>query len=72
MVKIFRFFSGAILGFLLGGVLGLLFAPAAGKNLREQINNYVIESTNEIRLASQNKRAELEQELASLRKPKSE
>jgi gas vesicle protein len=72
MTKIFRFLSGAIIGFLMGGIIGLLLAPSSGTNLREQINNYVIESTNEIRLASQQKRSELEHDLAKLRQPKPE
>ena len=72
MYKIFRFVSGGMLGFLFGGVIGLLLAPTTGKKLREHIDNYLIESTNEIRLAAQHKRSELEQELTNLRQPKPE
>jgi gas vesicle protein len=72
MYKVFRFLSGAMLGFFLGGVAGLLLAPTAGKDLREKVDNYVIESTNEIRLAAQQKRTELENQLSNLRQPKSE
>lgn len=65
----FRFISGLVFGALLGGILGLLFAPASGNILRERVNNYFIETSNEVRNAAQLKREELEQELAKLRGP---
>jgi gas vesicle protein len=66
-----RFLTGLIIGAILGGLVGLLIAPTTGNALREKIENYFIETSNEIRIAAKQKREELEKELAVLRSAKS-
>lgn len=37
------FFNGLLLGFIIGGVLGLLFAPQSGEKTREQLRSRIDE-----------------------------
>jgi gas vesicle protein len=69
MRGVLRFLSGAILGGVVGASLALLFAPASGADLRNQMQERADYIQREVKLAAENRRAELEQQLASLRAP---
>lgn len=58
---------GAVIGGLIGGGFGLLFAPASGKETREEIDHYVTNLRREVERAADEKRAELEAQLRLLR-----
>jgi gas vesicle protein len=69
MRKLFGFVFGALVGGLLGGTLALLFAPAAGQQLREQIRQRGAAFSGEVQGAARARRAELEARLSELRAP---
>lgn len=62
------FLSGLILGVLTGATLAILVAPESGEDLRGQIRQRVETIQSEVSRAAQERRAELEQELAGLRR----
>lgn len=67
MNKFLSFLSGALLGATIGAAIALLLTPASGEDLRAQIEerrNYI---EAEVRKAAEEKRAELENQLAHLR-----
>ncbi len=70
MRKIFGFLLGAVTGGVLGAAAALLLTPVNGLELRGQINSRIRMMQNEINDARNQKRAELERELRSLRAPK--
>lgn len=65
-----NFIGGAIAGSLVGAALALLLAPASGDELRSQIKERKDHAQQEIELAMETRRAELERELAALRAPR--
>jgi gas vesicle protein len=65
------FLTGLILGGLVGAVVALLFAPYSGEELRVQMSDRAIALQEEVKLAAAERRAELEEQLAALRAPKS-
>ena len=67
MRKFGNLIMGALLGGLVGGSLGLLFAPASGEKLRKNIQDYFGNMKAEINRAADEKRAELEAQLSALR-----
>jgi gas vesicle protein len=69
MGKYGSFLVGAILGGIIGGVVALIFAPASGDTTRDHIVSYSKKVTDDVRTAARQKRIELENELANLRKP---
>ncbi len=69
MRKFSAFLTGAILGGLVGSVLVLLFTPAPGKTLRQQLAEYFENLASEMRRAAAERRSELEGELQKLRQP---
>jgi len=69
MKRMLSFLSGAILGALVGATLALLFAPASGEGLREQLRQRVMVLQEEVKKAAAERRSELEEQLASLRSP---
>lgn len=69
MRKLASFLSGAMIGGLVGATFALLFAPSTGRELQGRIRLSASELENEIRLAAQTKREELEKQLEKLRKP---
>lgn len=68
MKKLINFIAGAILGGLVGATLALIFAPSSGKELQQRLMLNANELKNEIMLAAQSRRAELETQLDQLRK----
>ncbi len=60
---------GAFLGGIVGGGIGLLLAPKSGKALRGDISEYTDHVKTEVRRAADQRRVELERELADLREP---
>lgn len=68
MKGVINFLSGLILGGLVGATLAILLAPESGDELREQIRERVEAIQAEVSRAANERRAELEQELAGLRR----
>ena len=62
------FLSGLILGVLTGATLAILVAPESGEELRGQIRQRAETIQSEVSRAAQERRAELERELAGLRR----
>ncbi len=67
MRSISRFISGAVLGSAVAAVLVLLFTPKSGPQLRDRVRGEIRSFADEIKLASEQKRVELEEELARLK-----
>ena len=65
-----NFITGTLLGGLVGAVAVILLTPTSGEELRGQIQIQIENVRSEVKAASDARRAELEAELASLRKPK--
>ncbi|HTX79343.1 MAG TPA: YtxH domain-containing protein [Longilinea sp.] len=68
MKKFFSFMLGVVVGGILGGTLALLLAPTKGNELRTRIQDYVDNLVAEAQVAAAQRRTELENELARLRK----
>jgi gas vesicle protein len=69
MKKFFSFLFGAILGGAIGATAALLFAPMKGTELRERLNEYLIEVKSEVGSAVEERRSELQDQITQLRKP---
>lgn len=69
MRRLMNFFAGALCGALVGAVTALLLAPTSGEELQTRIGDQMKSMSDEIRAAYENRVAQLEAELASLRKP---
>jgi gas vesicle protein len=69
MRQFFSFFSGALMGALVGVTLALLFAPSSGEEMRTQLQERARRLQEEIRQAAATRREELEKQLAALRTP---
>ncbi|MEN6480593.1 MAG: YtxH domain-containing protein [Anaerolineaceae bacterium] len=67
-----NFISGLLLGAFVGSVVALLFAPSSGEATRMRIQDHFENAKNEINAAAEQKRSELESELAKLRNIKLE
>jgi gas vesicle protein len=67
MNKAMSFLSGAILGAVVGAAVAILLAPTSGDILQQQIRSRVETIQGEVRQASQERRQELEGQLANLR-----
>lgn len=70
MNKAIRFLSGAMLGAVVGAAVAILLAPAPGDELQQQIRGRIESIQGEVRQASQERRRELEEQLANLRTPR--
>lgn len=70
MRKIGNLLLGAILGGVLGSSIALLLAPSSGEEIRRDINQYFEHLQDEVSRAADEKRAELEAELQSLKSGK--
>lgn len=62
-----RFIQGFIIGATLGALIALLLAPASGEELRQRFQSEIQRLRTEIKQAAEDRRAELEQQLAALR-----
>jgi gas vesicle protein len=69
MRRFTNFLAGALCGALVGAVTALLLAPSSGEELQTRIGDQMRTMSDEIRAAYENRVAQLEAELASLRKP---
>ncbi len=69
MRRFMNFLAGALCGALIGAVTALLLAPSSGEELQTRIGDQMRSMSDEIRAAYENRVAQLEAELASLRKP---
>ena len=70
MNKFFNFIAGATLGALVGAATAILLAPTSGDELQAQIKSQVEEIQLEVKTAASNRRAELEDQLSTLREPR--
>jgi len=70
MKSFMRFFTGFMVGSLFGTSLALLLTPSSGEELRLKIQEETQRIKDEVKRASEEKRFELEGQLASLRKPR--
>lgn len=70
MARIGRFLFGAIAGGLFATALVMLLAPVRGGEMRQKLTGRVDSIREEVRLASENRRKELELELDKLQHPK--
>jgi gas vesicle protein len=64
------FFSGIMMGALVGATLALLFAPTSGEELRFQIQDQSMRVQQDVKHAAAERRTELEEQLAALRAPR--
>jgi gas vesicle protein len=64
-----KFLEGFILGGLVGVAVALLVTPASGNELRSRIQTEVDRVRGEVNRAAEERRSELEQQLAALRMP---
>ena len=69
MNRVISFMSGAVMGALVGATLALLFTPASGEDLRVKMQEQVQRIQDEVKTATETRRTELEEQLATLRKP---
>ena len=67
MQRTLGFLAGALTGALVGATISVLFAPAPGKTLREDVSGRFIELKDQMQAAAQERRAEMESQLESLR-----
>ena len=70
MNRVISFLSGAVMGALVGSTLALLLTPASGDEIRLKLQKQVQKIQEEVKTATESRRVELEEQLASLRKPR--
>ncbi|MEA3308936.1 MAG: YtxH domain-containing protein [Chloroflexota bacterium] len=70
MRKILAFLDGLLTGAVVGGVLALLFTPASGLELKQQLKDYKEHLVEEGKNAATARRQEMEKELLALKKGK--
>ena len=69
MKGVMSFMQGFLLGGLLGASLALLLTPASGEQLRKQMQDEARRIQSEVTQAANDRRHDLEQQLAALRAP---
>ena len=69
MKRTFSFLAGALCGALVGAVTVLLMAPMSGRQLQADARSQFEHVMADARAAADAKRAQLEAQLAALRKP---
>lgn len=69
MRKAVSLLAGILTGALVGAAVALLLAPYSGETLRDRIANYTQKMQDEVRLAADQRRAEMQVQLAKLREP---
>ena len=67
MSKSSNFIAGAVFGVAIGSILGLLFAPKGGEELRKDLQEKADQITLEVKNAAAQKQQELEKELNSFK-----
>jgi gas vesicle protein len=67
MRRTLSFLAGMLTGSLVGAVIGLLFAPASGENMRARMRNSIATMQQEVRQAAVQRRAELQGQLEAMR-----
>ena len=70
MNKFLNFVAGATLGALVGATAAILLAPVSGEELQAQIREQVEQIQLEVKTAASERRAELEEQLSTLREPR--
>jgi len=70
MRRILNFMAGATLGALIGASVVLLLTPTSGSDIRNQMRERALSIQNEVKQAAEQRRAELEKQLADLRAPR--
>jgi gas vesicle protein len=66
-----NFLLGAIIGSIIGAGIAMITAPASGDELREQMRDRAERLQIEVKNAAAIRRAEMEQQLAAMRAPRS-
>jgi gas vesicle protein len=69
MKRTLSFLSGVLTGAVVGGALAILMAPASGQELRTRMRARAESIQAEVQQAAAQRRAELERQLAALRRP---
>jgi hypothetical protein len=69
MDRLFKFLGGAVLGGLIGASVALLLTPTSGDELRARIQGEIERVRAEVNTAANERRGQLEQQLAALRAP---
>ena len=67
MNKALNILLGLIAGAMVGTAVGLLLAPASGRQLRSDVQNFGDQMRKDIRSATFERRQEMEEQLARLR-----
>ena len=70
MQKIVSFFTGVIMGGLVGATIAILLAPSSGEEIRGQLQERSIRLRDDIKAVAKERREELERELEALRAPR--
>jgi gas vesicle protein len=69
MRRIFGFFTGIFVGWMVGGTIALLLAPSTGEELRDEIRGRSTGFVDEIKGAAEQRRVQMEAQLAAMRAP---
>jgi gas vesicle protein len=67
MNRFINFVAGATLGALVGAAAAILLAPVSGEELQAQVKTQVEQIQLEVKTAAAERRAELEEQLSTLR-----
>lgn len=70
MNRVMSFLTGAVMGALVGSTLALLLTPASGDEIRLKMQEQIQKIQEEVKTATESRRGELEEQLATLRKPR--
>jgi gas vesicle protein len=70
MKRVISFFTGAVMGSLVGATLAILLTPSSGEDLRTKIQDQVKQIQTEVKAAAESRRVEMEEQLSMLRKPR--
>jgi gas vesicle protein len=70
MRRMLNFLAGATLGALVAASIVLLLTPASGNDIRKQMQERALNIQKEVKLAAEQRRSDLEKQLADLRAPR--